>query len=551
MTSDAQDRTVKLISAAYGVAIKPERFDDFLAAWDDWFDALIENSEHAFAEVSPVFDDALSAASHLDATMPRAPLEQSPVPTVLLDTSGQIVAVNTPAALLFEEEDLDPVQVLSERRPTKHHLGSDRHRTFRMAGGPGRRSFLAVETQVTSTLKIAHPDACSALFLSHMDWNDKFEAKLAMQLDLSSAELRVARGLLEGRTAQEIAGDLHRSLPTIRSHIKALLQKTGARRQTELVQFLTILRQVSDTASSSTDLSSGSGFEQILLTGPAGRLQVVRYGMGQPMIYFTTSSCPEETEPFREAMAAAGFSVLAPVRPGFRESDPVTGDASDALLDDWLDTLVGLAGARPLIVGHREGGILAARAVQLLASKGEAVAGLALLSTGAPVTNLQKFEDTPASIRRSFLGAHIAAPALRLGYQAATRIFRTSTIGQNQIVRFFHKDSPADKRKLNDPVYHEITRSFLNYCFDNTDQIVRDVATWGSDWSKALYAATDIAPVLFIHGSEHVFHRIADIQTLTQGKANPSLLAIDGAGQLAIYEQPKTIAASLAALLEG
>ena len=549
MPSYPHDRTVRLISAAYGVAIKPERFDDYLAAWDDWFDAQIENSEQAFAEVSPVFSDALNAATHLDAAMPRAPLEQSPVPTVLLDASGQIVAINTPAEQLLEVENLDARLVLSDRRLTSHRLGHDKHRTFRIAGGPGQRSFLAVETQVSATLQTAYPTAHSALFLSHMDWNTAFESKLAKQLELSAAELRVARGLLEGRTAQEIAGDLSRSLPTIRSHIKALLQKTGARRQTELVQFLTILRQVSDTASGDADLSSGSGFEQAMVTAPAGRLQVVRYGVGRPMLYFTTSSCPEETEPFREAMAAAGFAVLAPVRPGFRDSDPVRGDASDALLDNWLDTLIGLAGPNPLIVGHREGGILAARAVERLVSKGEPVAGLALLSTGAPVRNLKRFDDTPPSIRRSFVGAHIAAPALRLGYQAAVRIFRASAIGQNQIIRFFHKDSPADRRKLNDPAYHELTRNFLSYCFDNTDQIVRDVARWGSDWSDTLDVAAQATSVLFVHGSEHVFHRISDIQRLMDEGTDVALLALEGAGQLAIYEHPKTIAASLLELL--
>lgn len=549
MTSDASDRTLKLVSAAYGVAIEPQRFDDLLAAWDDWFDAVLDKSDKAFQEISPVFDDALSASSHLDDVMPPAPFDQSPVPTVLLDASDAIVAINMPAASLFQSEGIEAADVIARRSPIGDSQPGGNYKTFRLGGGPTNRSFLAVLTDISPAMQKIYPGARAALFLSLLDWNAEFESELAAQLDLSAAELRVARGLLEGRTAQEISGDLGRSLATIRSHIKALLQKTGARRQTELVQFLTILRQMSDAEPKTPGASEAADFEEVLLSGSKGVLQILRYGAGRPMLYFTTSSRPEETAAFRAAMSKAGFSVIAPVRPGFGQSDPVAGDASQAMLDDWLDMLLALSGPAPVLVGHREGGILAARAAQRIIAAGGAVSGLALLSTGAPVRDLAKFKDAPDSIRRSFLSAHIAAPALRLGYQTACRIFRASTLGQNQLIRFFHKDSPADRRKLKDPEFHELTRDLLDFCFENSDQIVRDVACWGSDWSDALDCAIAQTPVMFVHGSEHAFQRLEDIEDLTADRDNPSLHVIDGAGQLAIYEDPSRVAAALAGLV--
>jgi pimeloyl-ACP methyl ester carboxylesterase len=303
-----------------------------------------------------------------------------------------------------------------------------------------------------------------------------------------------------------------------------------------LVQFLTILRQVSDVVSSSPASGSSANFEQTRLTGPAGQLEVVRYGAGQSVLYFTTSSCPEETPEFRNALIKAGFCVVAPVRPGFRDSDPVRGDASDALIEDWLDPLLALTGPKPLLVGHREGGIVAAQAAERILAKGGAISGLVLLSTGAPMPDLSKFEDRPPSIRRSFLGAHVAAPALRLGYKTAARLFHTSTVGKDQIIRFFHKDSPADRVKLDEPRFYEITRDNLNLCFDNTDQIVRDVALWGSDWSEVLNSVIAGARVTFVHGAEHVFHRLDDLLTVVSDMDRASLTVIPGAGQLGIYE---------------
>ncbi|MEO0379855.1 MAG: LuxR C-terminal-related transcriptional regulator [Pseudomonadota bacterium] len=548
MTATAQDRTLKLVATAYGAAIRPDRFDDLLQAWDDWFDAMIDDSAQAFAEVSGVFDDAIDQADHLRDSAPRNVLEHSPVPTVLLDGAEQIVAMNNAATNLFEEAALDPARVLAARQPTAEPFGNSKHKTFRLAGGAGLRSYLAVEAPAYAGLAADHPTAQSVMYLSLMDWNPAFAREVGQRLDLSAAELRVARGLLEGRTAQEISGDLGRSLPTIRSHIKSLLLKTGARRQAELVQFLTILRQVSDVVPPVAKDAAQAGFEQIELTGPAGRLEVIRYGSGRPVLYFTTSSLPEETEAFRAAMTAAGFAVIAPVRPGFRGSTAWAGDASEGLLDNWLDMLLALCGPNPLIAGHREAGVLAAQTAARILAKGGQVSGLALLSTGAPVSDLTHFDGAPPSVRRSFLTAHVAAPALRLGYQTAARLFRNSKLGQDQLIRFFHKDSPADRQQLGNPVFYETTRDILNFCFEDTDQIVRDIEVWGSDWSADLHAVTKAAPVLFVHGSQHVFQPLEGIKTLVSGKENPRLLAIEGSGQFAIYDHPDRVAQALSAL---
>jgi len=52
---------------------------------------------------------------------------------------------------------------------------------------------------------------------------------------LTAAEATTALALARGATLREIAGELHRGVETVRAHLKRAFEKTGARRQSELV----------------------------------------------------------------------------------------------------------------------------------------------------------------------------------------------------------------------------------------------------------------------------------------------------------------------------
>jgi DNA-binding CsgD family transcriptional regulator len=56
--------------------------------------------------------------------------------------------------------------------------------------------------------------------------------------DLTAAESRLARGLLEGLTLKEVARRLGLSVQTLRSQLKTVFDKTGAHRQVELITLL-------------------------------------------------------------------------------------------------------------------------------------------------------------------------------------------------------------------------------------------------------------------------------------------------------------------------
>jgi DNA-binding CsgD family transcriptional regulator len=56
--------------------------------------------------------------------------------------------------------------------------------------------------------------------------------------DLTPTEARVARDLAEGKTVAAIASGAGASESTIRTHVRAVLEKTGCNRQTDVVALL-------------------------------------------------------------------------------------------------------------------------------------------------------------------------------------------------------------------------------------------------------------------------------------------------------------------------
>jgi len=549
MAFDRTDHTLKLVSMAYRVAVEPESFDDLLGAWDGWVDEMIAFADAPFEDISPIFQNALAVVDRLDEAedaklMPA--LELAPAPAVLFDEADRVLAMNAAASAFLKRDGAGAAQFLTLTPAAMSDDNLEGAGVYRLGGGASGRSFLAMEARLSPRVLRDYPDAARLIMLSRVDWNAAFGAELAARLNLSPAELRVARTLLEGLTAQEMAQEMNRSLPTIRSHIKALLRKTGTRRQQELVQMLTILRVIGDINETSTEARQASGdFNVVKLPGPGGDLPVVEYGAGDPMLYFTSSSRPEETQPVRDALAAAGFRIIAPYRPGYADAPSVPCDANEALLDGWLDGLLAPCEAPPLIVGHREGGVIAAIAARRLAESGRPFQGLACISTGAPVTHWRAWFAAPPTIRRSFLAACVAPSALQLGYATAVRLFQSGEAGRDKIVRYFFADSPTDARKLTERYYYGITEAWIDHSFNNVPQVVRDIALWASGWSSDLQQVAERVPVLMVHGAQHSFFPVAGIQALEESITGVSSLILEDSAQLALYEHPGRIAQGL------
>jgi DNA-binding CsgD family transcriptional regulator len=79
------------------------------------------------------------------------------------------------------------------------------------------------------------------VMLTHCNWPDSLAPFLRKGYGLTLAEVDVAEALCFGTNVAELGALRNRSIPTIRSHIRSVLAKTGTRSQSDLVRLICCL----------------------------------------------------------------------------------------------------------------------------------------------------------------------------------------------------------------------------------------------------------------------------------------------------------------------
>lgn len=150
---------------------------------------------------------------------------------------------------------------------------------------------------------------------------------------LTPAEARAAALVAQGATAPEAARTLGLSPETVKTHMKAILAKTGAKGAKDLARLLMEARELVAVASAAEPMLSeeeGGGRLRILpsLDGQR-RLALIDYGPygGEPLLVFHGAAAGRRLpEAFRAGLIAAGFRPMVLQRPGFGLTDPSTYD---------------------------------------------------------------------------------------------------------------------------------------------------------------------------------------------------------------------------------
>jgi len=172
------------------------------------------------------------------------------LPALILRSNGMVLAAN---ALI---EDLPGLIVWRARdRVSLKDRNADgllsQSLSYHVAGNSsGVRSF-PVRDRETEGVMVAHVvpirlsardiflHGTAALILTPAKAPDAPPVELVRLLfDLTAAEARVARSLAAGETVESIAAESRVSPNTVRTHLRHVLEKTGCRRQADLVAVL-------------------------------------------------------------------------------------------------------------------------------------------------------------------------------------------------------------------------------------------------------------------------------------------------------------------------
>ncbi len=544
----------EMIQMVYQVAIDPSRFDELIASWDCFFDATKDTPQAAvmarhFEQAERIANDPrLDRAHNLEVI-----LDLVAAPALLVNAAGKLVSTN--AAGRLQIGNLAP----------GHDIAASFIGDWRDGSWRNIRQFQLRTDQNTVLFAAADPVPLagdeSPVYLIRLEanqWSRGISDILRQTYQLTDTEIEIARALHGGKSLADIALERNRSPETVRSQLKAVLAKTGAGKQAGLLQRLSHLQYLANTKTPAPGAPAAamrrSGFHLGETRAADGRRLVYSvYGaaQGHQLFYLTTSSCPEETPEWREAIAASGLRVIALHRPGFGGSE-APGKKRQSLLslaEDCAAVLEPLASRPLLFAGHREAGILAAQVAPLLQfDLAELdIRGVALVSTGVPGDQIEQNASATSTMRRSVSASRSFPSALRLGYRAAKRVFDTGQIGERQMVSYFTRSSPIDRALIRDPYYWTLLRDNIRYCFQDTDTIVDDIALWTSAWNADMAERSEHAiPWHFIQGRDHDFLAADAARIYCDTHPNSQLKLVSNTAQLMLYQRPELVASYLA-----
>jgi pimeloyl-ACP methyl ester carboxylesterase/DNA-binding CsgD family transcriptional regulator len=193
---------------------------------------------------------------------------------------------------------------------------------------------------------VSAPDGGAfALVFPAAEATNRLWSTLRESFGLTAAEARLARKLRDGRSLQEAADELKVSVNTLRNQLRAIFEKMGLKRQSDLVRALTELSSVAGAIETeaaapaialvaeappvaSIQLQDGRRLAYRDYGAPAGRVILAFHeGMGSSLL-------PPGTDRLASRL---GLRIVCAERPGFGQSDPHPDFTFDAVADDMVE----------------------------------------------------------------------------------------------------------------------------------------------------------------------------------------------------------------------
>ncbi len=555
------------LDAAASPSVDPELIERLYDTSADptHFDALLEVWEHALWDYAapapgglPVFRDEIdrhfsragAIMARIGRSMPedaRAQAAADPRPALLIAADGSITFTNEAAQKeLGAREGANAADLPLEAdavtimRAALRRLNEQKH--ARVSCILAGRSVPAGRRILLSLSRVESPLAVARLLTVDVTWNRELAAHIAQAFALTRAELDVAHAFISGETLIELARRKARSIDTVRSQAKSLLRKAGLHSQLELVRLFA--GYAGFTPEPGEALAGESRTDRISLRD-GRRLCVTRMGAegGKPVILLHGMlSGVTMTARAEGAFAASGYSVIAPWRPGFGESDPQGGDAAGyaqrfaADLCEMMDQL-GLRAAP--VIGHMSGSICAMAAAAALPKRFTHV----LLVAGAlPFTTTGQIGQMTARQRVIAYTARFAPRIFPMIVRAGISQV-DSAGGLQRLIAALYRHSPPDAALINDPEVHFIVeRAIRQSVAQGPDAFVVDGLTAPTDWSAAFLAAK--VPVRILHGDNDPAMPFSVVSQFAARWQVPLSVAT-GAGQLLMHGLPERVVSEL------
>jgi DNA-binding CsgD family transcriptional regulator/pimeloyl-ACP methyl ester carboxylesterase len=299
---------------------------------------------------------------------------------------------------------------------------------------------------------------------------------------LTPGEARVAALVARGATAPETAQALGLSPETVKTHMKAVLQKTGARGAKDLARLLVEARELVAVASAAEPVlgqeEGGGRLRVVAALDGVRRVALIDYGPydAEPVLVFHGAAAGRRIpDGFRQRLIDRGLRPIIVQRPGFGLSDPATDDYAATGAADIAAVIERLRLRQVRMLARDTGIPIALRfAADFPGLLGRAV----LLNPHAPVHFVQEHAGLGAAIQRHLLRNPelVAASAELLRRQVTTRLLE-------QVLDKVFSDLPLDADALADPAIREfLIRDIQALCARSGRGFASEHAVYANGW---------------------------------------------------------------------
>ena len=344
---------------------------------------------------------------------------------------------------------------------------------------------------------------------SNIRLDQKMATAFGALYGFSKTECEILRLMAEGADPAEIAKKRNASINTVRTHIRAILRKSGLHSMLALTRQVngfvahqllsTAMKRKQDGAASQASLLRRR-HEMVLSDGR--RLSFLEQGApdGRPVLFLhSLVNGVQLTNSAVEAARARGWRLIAPSRPGFGASEDVVRGKNYPMLDsfahDCIELLDHLQIDKVLLLGHVIGSVYGARFAR---NYGRRTRGLLMLNH-LPVWRDQWLQDMPHRNRILFSSARFTPSLVPFISKVIQAMFAAG-----QYERFL------------EDLYQELGGRYSN---SQRQEIITTVC---ENWNHSGYRAVDAycreVQLVVRDGSEDIGHIKAPISLLLGGE---------------------------------
>ncbi|MEM5518803.1 alpha/beta hydrolase [Henriciella sp. AS95] len=560
---------VKVVEETYATTLEPERYEQLLDAWSAYISDLPserdgrnlpENVTAHFQRALAILDRMGRLRAHEESA--RIMADQMPGPAVVFRPNGDIVGVNaaclnlvgglTPTGL--QDLQLDAGAMSSIRTWVKRNAKAEMTEDFLFVAS--RLGLDSVESRLLLT-RVSLMDGAAAsedaLLLAAVDVHlDKsMGERLTEVYGLSDAEVDVSLRLSRGDTPERIAEDRVAKLATVRTQIRAILNKLGVSSVTEAVRLLAgfgatinTARAISRQAPAMREIDRWR--QQKMMTLSDGRtLSWMEQGdpLGRPALFFHQLYLgPLWTEPAVEALARQGWRVIAPSRPGFGSSDGISSDTLSDRIQANVRTMAELVQRLDtgpvMVIGHATG---LTHAQAFAVSRPDLTS--CLLSISGETSWEEGMEDGLPWQHRVFANTLLKAPAA-IGFIARAAVALIDSGRDQFVLNTLHRDSPSEQRAVRRPEVRAVVTDGLRHAVkQGPHAMVSEMRTLLTD--RREIARNVVAPFHIIHGLDDKVFQPGMVRDFAETVPSvKKVTAIEDAGQYLLYTHwPQVIAA--------